>query len=137
MNSKKIALSLVMLLAASLAALNLWRAPQTVSAAAAESPSPTASPAAGVAKAKVENGVYSIALPQFPPDLPDGDGKLEFVASCSTCHSFRYITSQPRLTRKAWQATVTKMVKNFGAPVADEPAKKIVDYLVRINGREE
>jgi hypothetical protein len=137
MKRQKIALSLLALLTASLAGLNLWRAPQTVSAATTESPSPTASLATAVTKAKVEHGVWSITLPQFPPDLPDGDGKLEFIASCSACHSFRYITSQPRQPRKTWQATVTKMVKNFGAPVADEPAKKIVDYLVRINGREE
>ncbi len=135
MNRQKTALSLALLLTAALAGLNLWRAPHTVRAA--ESPTPAASSATEVTKAKVENGVYSITLPQFPPDLPNGDGKLEFIASCSTCHSFRYVTSQPRLTRKAWQATVTKMVKNFGAPIADEPAKKIVDYLVRINGREE
>ena len=67
--------------------------------------------------------------------LPDSAGKELVEINCLTCHSLRYIEMQPRFSRKTWEKTVTKMIKNYGAPVQDSvTAARIVDYLVRIKG---
>ena len=36
---------------------------------------------------------------------------------------------QPRGDAKQWEGVVTKMIKVFGAPVSDQDAKAIVEYL--------
>jgi|WetSurMetagenome_2_1015567.scaffolds.fasta_scaffold238466_2 sulfite dehydrogenase (cytochrome) subunit B len=57
---------------------------------------------------------------------------------CGLCHSVDYITTQPRSfadPRAAWTAEVAKMRKAYGAPLTDEDAAKIVDYLVATYGR--
>jgi hypothetical protein len=42
---------------------------------------------------------------------------------------------QPKLSHKAWEKVVTKMIKNFNAPITDSiKAKQIVDYLYAIRG---
>lgn len=71
------------------------------------------------------------------PLLPPHHGRDAVATSCTICHSPRYITMQPRLTRAVWQAEVQKMRKTFGAPVADESVDEIVDYLVFLNGTAE
>lgn len=51
------------------------------------------------------------------------------------CHSLRYIEMQPNMPHKAWEKTVTKMIKMYGAPVRDSlEAAAIVDYLTEIKG---
>ena len=35
----------------------------------------------------------------------------------------------PVMDRGAWQKTVRKMIDRFGAPVTDDDAREIVDYL--------
>jgi hypothetical protein len=37
--------------------------------------------------------------------------------------------NSPFLNAAGWQAEVTKMIKTYGAPVSDEDAKAILDYL--------
>ena len=51
--------------------------------------------------------------------------------NCTGCHSADYINTQPRMEKKKdfWQAEVTKMIKVYGAPIADADVGKIVDYL--------
>ena len=66
--------------------------------------------------------------------LPDQPGSDLFLANCGICHSYRYIQMQPPFPRKTWEKTVEKMVKNFGAPIADSSVTPIVDYLVSIRG---
>jgi len=78
--------------------------------------------------------VHTVNIVPDEPPLPDGPGSAEVNASCRTCHSSRYLTSQPRLPRKTWTAEVEKMRTAYGAPVPD--AGPIVDYLVRVNGTE-
>lgn len=55
---------------------------------------------------------------------------------CMTCHSLKYIEMQPAFPRKTWEKITGKMIKNFGAPIPDSAAKKIVDYLVSVKGTE-
>jgi sulfite dehydrogenase (cytochrome) subunit B len=52
--------------------------------------------------------------------------------NCTACHSADYISTQPRgpkFKKDFWQAEVTKMIKNYGAPIDDADVGKIVDYL--------
>jgi sulfite dehydrogenase (cytochrome) subunit B len=76
----------------------------------------------------------SITLPQVESPLPDAPGKELVAGACLICHSNRYITMQPAFGRAVWQAEVDKMRKAFGAPIAEEVAPKIVDYLVAVRG---
>ena len=67
--------------------------------------------------------------------LPEAEGKELVEMSCVPCHSLRYIEMQPAMSKKAWEKTVTKMIKIYGAPVRDSAsAAEIVDYLVHIKG---
>ena len=51
--------------------------------------------------------------------------------NCAACHSSDYIATQPPMKDKKafWQAEVTKMIKVYGAPIAESDVGKIVDYL--------
>lgn len=62
--------------------------------------------------------------------LKDGPARQKIEANCGSCHSLDYIqANSPFMTRAVWEAEVTKMIKAYGAPVSDEDAKDIVDYL--------
>lgn len=69
------------------------------------------------------------AYPLYPPQLEEGEGKVEVEGYCSVCHSTRYITMQPPLPTTTWEAEVTKMKKTFGATIPDEATAKIIGYL--------
>jgi hypothetical protein len=74
--------------------------------------------------------VHSISLPIIDVQLKEGPGKDKTVSLCNICHSLDYITTQPPFSADKWGATVTKMINVFGAPVNDEDAKTITQYLV-------
>lgn len=76
----------------------------------------------------------AIALPSDEPPLPAGPGKQAFDDACRMCHSTRYVTDQPRLSRATWAAEVEKMRSVFGAPFPPERAPEIVEYLMSVNG---
>ena len=68
--------------------------------------------------------------------LSDGPGREQVQASCSMCHSLDYIVmNSPFQDRAAWEKTVTKMIKVYGAPLSDEDAAAIVSYLDRSYGK--
>jgi len=69
------------------------------------------------------------AYPLYPPALAEGEGRAEVEGYCSMCHSTRYITMQPPLPAGAWDATVHKMQKAYGATIPDAAAGKIIAYL--------
>jgi len=51
-------------------------------------------------------------------------------AYCSMCHSADYIPMNSKFLKRAgWEAEVRKMIKVMGAPIPDEQAAKIIDYL--------
>jgi hypothetical protein len=52
------------------------------------------------------------------------------VGRCVICHSVEYIPANaPAMDRAAWQKSIQKMKERFGAPITDEEAKQILDYL--------
>jgi cytochrome c5 len=68
--------------------------------------------------------------------LRDGAGKPLVEANCVMCHSLDYIQmNSPFLDRKGWEASVNKMIKVMGAPIAEADAKAIVDYLAAQYGK--
>ncbi len=75
----------------------------------------------------------SVTMPDDTTTLPDGPGVDLVTTACTACHSPAQITTQPRLTRAQWQATVEKMQKVFKAPVETKDVPAIVDYLVATN----
>ena len=93
-------------------------------------------PSADVTPATVTGSTHSIKLPALPATLPPGPGQAALNAGCVFCHTTRYISMQPNFTRKTWTDEVTKMRKTYGAPVSDEQAEQIVNYLVSIRGAE-
>lgn len=78
---------------------------------------------------------YVTNLNAIVTELPDKPGYASFKRNCMSCHSARYIQMQPNLPEKTWTAIVTKMQKNYGAPVADSSTQEIVQYLVSIKGK--
>jgi len=68
--------------------------------------------------------------------LRDGPGRALVEANCVMCHSLDYIPmNSPFLDRKGWEASVNKMIKVMGAPIAEADAQKIVDYLTGQYGK--
>ena len=68
--------------------------------------------------------------------LRDGPGRQLVEANCVMCHSLDYIPmNSPFLDRKGWEASVTKMIKVMGAPIAEVDAQKIADYLADQYGK--
>lgn len=80
-----------------------------------------------------------LALPALaqekPVQLKKGDGLDKVEANCQACHSLDYIpANSPFLNPAGWDATVTKMIKAFGAPIEEADAKAIADYLKKNYG---
>ena len=68
--------------------------------------------------------------------IKDGPNRDLVAANCSICHSLDYLgMNSPFQDRKAWEATVTKMMKLLGAPLTQDDMPKVVDYLVQNYGK--
>ena len=69
---------------------------------------------------------------QLPPEtaeLKRGPG-VETAIVCTACHSADYIRTQPSGKGKAfWQAEVQKMIKVYKAPIGEDDAAVIANYL--------
>jgi mono/diheme cytochrome c family protein len=77
-----------------------------------------------------EGALYAVEpYPLYTPKLAPGSGRELVEGYCHTCHSLRYITMQPPLPAKTWQAVVRKMIEVYGmqAPKPDVP--QMVRYL--------
>jgi mono/diheme cytochrome c family protein len=80
-----------------------------------------------------------IALPAAAAEqqiaLKKAPGVDKVEANCQACHSLAYIPmNSPFINAAGWTATVTKMIKTFGAPIDDADAKAIADYLAKNYG---
>jgi mono/diheme cytochrome c family protein len=70
--------------------------------------------------------------------LKEGRGKELVESNCIMCHSLDYVPmNSPFLDRKGWEATVTKMMKAMGAPITEQDAAAIVDYLAQNYGKKD
>ncbi len=70
-------------------------------------------------------------LPEETATLRPGPG-METAGVCMSCHSVDYINTQPpRRGKEFWEGEVKKMIKSYHAPVSEEDAKAIADYLAK------
>lgn len=68
--------------------------------------------------------------------LAKAPGRELVVARCTACHSADYVlTHDGILDRKGWEASIAKMRKVMGAPMSDEDAGVILEYLVAQYGK--
>lgn len=72
---------------------------------------------------------------QQDASLAEGPGVELVKAKCSLCHELGHIT-RIRQTRDEWQETARTMIRR-GAPMTEEEAAIIVDYLVKYYGKQE
>jgi sulfite dehydrogenase (cytochrome) subunit B len=80
-----------------------------------------------------------IAIPaaaeEKPIALKKAPGVDKVETGCAACHSLDYIQmNSPFPSAAVWDATVTKMIKAFGAPIDDSDAKIIAEYLKKNYG---
>jgi sulfite dehydrogenase (cytochrome) subunit B len=76
----------------------------------------------------------SITLPPETATLKPGKGVELAQGQCVMCHSVDYISTQPPMPRKFWEATVKKMKEKFGAPTPDDQMAALADYLTAAYG---
>jgi sulfite dehydrogenase (cytochrome) subunit B len=70
-----------------------------------------------------------------PIELKKAPGVEKVERNCMACHSLDYIQmNSPFLSPTGWDAEMTKMIKLFGAPIADSDAAIIGDYLKKNYG---
>ena len=88
------------------------------------------------ASASAVFGADSFKLPPETTKLKPGAGAALVTAQCLLCHSADYISTQPRLTRAQWTATVIKMQQKYAAPISTNSVEALVSYLTVNYGRE-
>ena len=77
------------------------------------------------------------AAQEKPITLKKGAGLDLVAANCGACHSLDYIQmNSPFLNSAQWDASITKMIKVFGAPISEADARAIGDYLKANYGAE-
>jgi mono/diheme cytochrome c family protein len=85
---------------------------------------------AALAGIAVAAGTAPAPSPEDSIQLKPGEGRDLTTGRCILCHSLDYIPANAAaMDRAAWQKTVQKMRERFGAPISDEEAKAIVEYL--------
>ena len=75
-----------------------------------------------------------IELPTPAADFKPGKGADLAQAHCLICHSSDYISTQPPMARKFWEATLKKMKEKFGAPTPDDALPALAEYLTATYG---
>ena len=84
--------------------------------------------------ARGEEKIVSIQLPIETAAYKQAPGVELVQGHCVTCHSADYVSSQPPLPRKFWEGSVKKMKEKFGAPIPDNMAVLLADYLTAAYG---
>jgi sulfite dehydrogenase (cytochrome) subunit B len=64
--------------------------------------------------------------------LKDGEGRALTAARCAICHSLDYIQMNAAvISRPEWEKSIRKMIDRFGAPVSEDEAHRILEYLAQ------
>ena len=72
-------------------------------------------------------GEFTIPYIDFP--VAKAKGASLYQANCMMCHSLGYITNQGKQSKAFWRGKVEKMIVHFKAPITDQDAKAITEYL--------
>lgn len=84
--------------------------------------------------ARGDDKIVAIQLPMETAAYKDAPGVEHVRAHCVTCHSSEYVSTQPPMPRKFWEGSVKKMKEKFGAPIPDNIAVLLADYLTSAYG---
>ncbi len=79
-------------------------------------------------------GEVTITLPVETAVIKPGKGAELAQANCLICHSADYISSQPPMPRKFWDAEVKKMIEKYAAPTPPEIAAALAEFLTATYG---
>jgi sulfite dehydrogenase (cytochrome) subunit B len=73
---------------------------------------------------------FAVAAGEESIKLQDAPDRDLVAARCSVCHSVDYVQMNAAVfDRAGWQKSVRKMIDAFGAPIDEDDAKRIVEYL--------
>ena len=72
-------------------------------------------------------GDFTIPYIDFP--VKKTKGASTYQANCMMCHSLGYIDNQGPQSKAFWKGKVEKMIVDFKAPIIDQDAKEITEYL--------
>ena len=86
----------------------------------------------GVVAARAVPVVYK--LPEETAAFKPGPNLDVVQANCTGCHSADYISSQPPMPRKFWDAEVKKMIEKYAAPTPAEVTATLAEYLTATYG---
>ena len=70
-------------------------------------------------------------LPVGEPLVPADEASMPLRKHCLVCHSPDYMTTQPQLSRKVWEANVEKMRSKYAATIPSNAVPTIVDSLMK------
>lgn len=87
--------------------------------------------------AMLHAGEVAITLPPETGAYKAAPGVELAQANCLMCHSTEYVSTQPPMPRKFWEASVKKMKEKYGAPTPDAQVAALVDYLAATYGAQE
>jgi sulfite dehydrogenase (cytochrome) subunit B len=90
--------------------------------------------ALGIGLAYGSAAEVTITLPAETGTFKPGKGAELAQANCLICHSVEYISTQPPMARKFWEATLKKMKEKFGAPTPDDALPVLAEYLTTTYG---
>jgi len=68
-------------------------------------------------------------LPQAEWVLAEGEDQGLVQSYCTACHSLAPIVTHSGFTKEDWDSEVTKMREQYGAPIDDATADRIITYL--------
>ena len=75
-----------------------------------------------------------VEVPYISYEIKMGKGFDAVQANCLMCHSFGYIINQGPQSRDFWRKKTDKMVTHFKAPIMEDDAKAVTDYLFKHYG---
>jgi len=81
------------------------------------------------AQTKEKTEVPYVAFP-----IEAGKGSDAIQTNCLMCHSFGYIINQGKQSKAFWRGKVDKMIVHFKAPIEEDAAKSITEYLYKYYG---
>jgi hypothetical protein len=87
--------------------------------------------------AQLSAAPVTITLPPETGTYKSAPGVELAQANCLMCHSTEYVSTQPPMPRKFWEATVKKMIEKYGAPTPEAQVSALVDYLTASYGLRE
>ena len=91
--------------------------------------------AVAIAAALITAAAAAASADERPIQLKKAEGLDKVEGNCASCHSLDYVLmNSPFPSAAVWDATVTKMIKAFGAPIDEADAKVIANYLKRNYG---